>query len=90
MKIFKLFKRKNLKKVRNAIEDKVADLLERIDNSEKVDRYEEEILKAGIKAAVAEFGAAIPDAVLDYIVRKVIKAVGRVNRAIQKQLRKKG
>lgn len=90
MKIFKLFKRKNLKKVRNAIEDKVADLLERIDNSEKVDRYEEEILKAGIKAAAAEFGAAIPDAVLDYIVRKVIKAVGRVNRAIQKQLRKKG
>lgn len=90
MKIFKLFKRKNLKKVRNAIEDKVADLLERIDNSENVDRYEEEILKAGIKAAVAEFGAAIPDAVLDYIVRKVIKAVGRVNRAIQKQLRKKG
>ena len=90
MKIFKLFKRKNLKKVRNAIEDKVADLLERIDNSEKVDRYEEEILKAGIKAAVAEFGATIPDAVLDYIVRKVIKAIGRVNRAIQKQLRKKG
>lgn len=90
MKIFKLFKRKNLKKVRNAIEDKVADLLERIDNSEKVDRYEEEILKAGIKAAVAEFGAAIPDAVLNYIVRKVVKAVGRVNRAIQKQLRKKG
>lgn len=90
MKIFKLFKRKNLKKVRNAIEDKVADLLERIDNSEKVDRYEEEILKAGIKAAAAEFGAAIPDAVLDYIVRKVIKAIGRVNRAIQKQLRKKG
>ena len=90
MKIFKLFKRKNLKKVRNAIEDKVADLLERIDNSEKVDRYEEEILKAGIKAAAAEFGAAIPDAVLDYIVRKVIKAVGRVNRAIQKQLRRKG
>lgn len=90
MKIFKLFKRKKLKKVRNAIEDKVADLLERIDNSEKVDRYEEEILKAGIKAAAAEFGAAIPDAVLDYIVRKVIKAVGRVNRAIQKQLRKKG
>ena len=90
MKIFKLFKRNNLKKVRNAIEDKVADLLERIDNSEKVDRYEEEILKAGIKAAAAEFGAAIPDAVLDYIVRKVIKAVGRVNRAIQKQLRKKG
>ena len=90
MKIFKLFKKKNLKKVRNAIEDKVADLLERIDNSEKVDRYEEEILKAGIKAAAAEFGAAIPDAVLDYIVRKVIKAVGRVNRAIQKQLRKKG
>lgn len=90
MKIFKLFKRKNLKKIRNAIEDKVADLLERIDNSEKVDRYEEEILKAGIKAAAAEFGGAIPDAVLDYIVRKVIKAVGRVNRAIQKQLRKKG
>ena len=90
MKIFKLFKRKNLKKVRNAIEDKVADLLERIDNSEKVDRYEEEILKAGIKAAAAEFGAAIPDAVLDYIVRKVIKAIGRVNRAIQTQLRKKG
>ena len=90
MKIFKLFKRKNLKKVRNAIEDKVADLLERIANSEKVDHYEEEILKAGIKAAAAEFGAAIPDAVLDYIVRKVIKAVGRVNRAIQKQLRKKG
>ena len=90
MKIFKLFKRKNLKKVRNAIEDKVADLLERIDNSEKVDRYEEEILKAGIKAAAAEFGAAIPDAVLDYIVRKVIKADGRVNRAIQKKLRKKG
>ena len=90
MKIFKLFKRKDLKKVRNAIEDKVADLLERIDNSEKVDHYEEEILKAGIKAAAAEFGAAIPDAVLDYIVRKVIKAVGRVNRAIQKQLRKKG
>ncbi len=90
MKIFKLFKKKNLKKVRNAIEDKVADLLERIDNSEKVDRYEEEILKAGIKAAAAEFGAAIPDAVLDYIVRKVVKAVGRVNRAIQKQLRKKG
>ena len=90
MKIFKIFKRNNLKEVRNAIEDKVADLLERIDNSEKVDRYEEEILKAGIKAAAAEFGAAIPDAVLDYIVRKVIKAVGRVNRAIQKQLRKKG
>lgn len=90
MKIFKLFKRKNLKRVRNAIEDKVADLLERIDNSEKVDHYEEEILKAGIKAAAAEFGAAIPDAVLDYIVRKVVKAVGRVNRAIQKQLRKKG
>lgn len=90
MKIFKLFKRNNLKKIRNAIEDKVADLLERIDNSEKVDHYEEEILKAGIKAAAAEFGAAIPDAVLDYIVRKVIKAVGRVNRAIQKQLRKKG
>lgn len=90
MKIFKIFKRKNLKKVRNAIEDKVADLLERIDNSEKVDHYEEEILKAGIKAAAAEFGAAIPDTVLDYIVRKVVKAVGRVNRAIQKQLRKKG
>ena len=90
MKIFKLFKRKNLKKVRDAIEDKVADLLERIDNSEKIDHYEEEILKTGIKAAAAEFGAAIPDAVLDYIVRKVIKAVGRVNRAIQKQLRKKG
>lgn len=90
MKIFKLFKRKNLKKVRNAIEDKVADLLERIDNSEKVDRYEEEILKAGIKAAAAEFGAAIPDAVLDYIVRKVVNSVGRINRAIQKQLRKKG
>lgn len=90
MIIFKLVKRAQLKRVRNAIENKIADILEHIDNNERVDKVEEQLIKTGIRTAAAEFGTAIPEVALDYIAKKVVKGIGRINKALQKQLRKEG
>lgn len=79
---------------RESIEDFIADkVLANLDKSEKLDTLEEKAILAAFEAADAyltTYGVpSLPDNVKKRIAQASVKAIGKANRALQKQLKKK-
>lgn len=74
---------------REALEDKLADCLEKLDNCEDVDEAEKELVAKAIEFACNYYGVKnVPAGVTDEIGEAVVEAMGKLNRKVQKQLRK--
>lgn len=74
---------------REALEDKLADCLEKIDSSTKVDEAEKELVARAIEFACNYYGVkTVPAGVTDEIGEAVVEALGKLNRRVQDQLRK--
>lgn len=76
------------------LEDFIADdILKTIDESMTVDKLEKQAIITGLTAANAymkTYGAPIlPDDIKEKIADQTIKALGKANKALQKQLKKK-
>lgn len=80
---------RQLRKLRNDFEDKIADILEKIDNSSKIDEVEIKLIKQGMKSIAGMYGGgAIPDQAYETIARGINKCLGKINKKLQTQLRK--
>lgn len=74
---------------REALEDKLADCLEELDNCEDVDEAEKKLVAKAIKFACNYYGVkAVPAGVTEEIGEAVVEAMGKLNRRVQEQLRK--
>lgn len=92
MKIIDWFKNlfKKVNDLREYLEDKLADLLEKIDKSKKVDELEKTIIAKGIDYGI-EYCAktnSVPSDFTQAIAEEVVKCLGKLNQLTQKQLRK--
>ena len=82
---------KTLNGAREFVENRIADVLDIVQPSEKVDEIEKKVIKAGIKAGITYFCNACPldndklDAISETIVEK---GINKINPALSKQLRK--
>ena len=92
MKIIDLFKKlfKKVDDLREYLEDKLADLLEKIDKSKKVDELEKTIIAKGIDYGIEYCTKtnSVPSDFTQAIAEEVVKCLGKLNRLTQKQLRK--
>lgn len=92
MKIIDYFKKlfKKVDNLREYLEDKLADLLERIDKSKGIDELEKTIIAKGIDYGI-EYCTKINSVPSDFtqaIAEEVVKCLGKLNQLTQKQLRK--
>lgn len=82
---------KTLNGAREFVEDRIADVLDKVQASESFDSVEQKVIKAGIKAGITYFCGSCPldneklDAISETIVEK---GINKINPAISKQLRK--
>lgn len=79
---------------REKIEDFIADkILANLDENEKIDKLEEKGIMAAFEAAdayLATYGVpSLPDDVKEKIAKATVKAIGKANKLLQKQLKKK-
>lgn len=82
---------KTLNGAREFVENRIADVLDIVQPSEKVDEIEKKVIKAGIKAGIIYFCNACPldDEKLDAISETIVeKGINKINPAVSKQLRK--
>lgn len=82
---------KTLNGAREFVENRIADVLDRVQPSEKVDAVEKKVIKAGIKAGITYFCNACPldDEKLDAISETIVeKGINKINPALSKQLRR--
>ena len=82
---------KTLNGAREFVENRIADVLDRVQPSEKVDEIEKKVIKAGIKAGITYFCNACPldDEKLDAISETIVeKGINKINPVLSKQLRK--
>lgn len=87
--IFLLFK--TLDGAREFIEDRIADVLDKVQESERVDEVEKKLITAGIKAGIIYFCGSCPldNEKLNVISTAIIeKGINKINPAISAQLRK--
>ncbi len=74
---------------REALENKIADCLEDLDNCEDVDEAEKELVAKAIDFACSYYGVKnVPAGVTDEIGEVVVDALGKLNNKVQDQLRK--
>lgn len=74
---------------REALEDRLADVLEKLDKSQKVDDIEKELISKAIEYAAKYYGVNnVPAGVNDTIGEVVVDCLGKLNDLAQKQLRK--
>ena len=95
--LFKAFVRpvillfKTLDGVREYVEDRIADVLDRVQENESIDKVEKKLIKEGVEAGLTYFLGKCPvdskklEAIADSIVEK---GINKINPAISKQLRK--
>lgn len=82
---------KTLNGAREFIEDRIADVLDKIEESESIDTIEKKLISAGVKAGLTYFLGTCPldservNVIADSIVEK---GINKINPAISKQLRK--
>lgn len=79
---------------RENIEDFIADrILAGLDENEKIDTLEEKAILAAFEAADAYLAThgvpSLPDDIKKKIAQASVKAIGKANKALQKQLKKK-
>ena len=82
---------KTLDGVREYVEDRIADVLDRVQENEAIDKVEKKLIKEGVEAGLTYFLGVCPvdskklEAIADSIVEK---GINKINPAISKQLRK--
>ena len=82
---------KTLNGAREFMEDRMVDVLDRVQPSDSFDAVEKKVIKAGIKAGITYFCNACPldDEKLDAISETIVeKGINKINPALSKQLRK--
>lgn len=82
---------KTLNGAREFVEDRIADVLDRVQASDSFDVVEKKVIKAGIKAGITYFCNACPldDEKLDAISETIVeKGINKINPALSRQLRK--
>ena len=82
---------KTLNGAREFVEDRIADVLDRVQASDSFDAVEKKVIKTGIKAGITYFCNACPldDEKLDAISETIVeKGINKINPALSRQLRK--
>ena len=74
---------------REGLENKLADVLDKIDDSEKVDEAEKKLIEGAINYALEYYGVKnIPAGVTEAISEGLVDSLGKLNNKLQTQLRK--
>lgn len=82
---------KTLNGAREFIEDRIADVLDKVQACETFDAIEKKVITAGVKAGITYFCGSCPlnDEKLNAISETIVeKGINKINPAISKQLRK--
>lgn len=82
---------KTLNGAREFIEDRIADVLDKVQSCETFDAIEKKVITAGVKAGITYFCGSCPldDEKLNAISETIVeKGINKINPAISKQLRK--
>ena len=82
---------KTLNGAREFMEDRMADVLDRVQASDSFDAVEKKVIKAGIKAGITYFCNTCPldDEKLDAISETIVeKGINKINPVLSRQLRK--
>ena len=82
---------KTLNGAREFIEDRIADVLDKVRSCETFDAIEKKVITAGVKAGITYFCGSCPldDEKLNAISETIVeKGINKINPAISKQLRK--
>ena len=82
---------KTLNGAREFVEDRIADVLDLVQENETFDAVEKKVIKVGIKAGITYFCNACPldDEKLDAISETIVeKGINKINPALSRQLRK--
>lgn len=74
--------------LRERIEDRLADVLEKVDGSESIDKLEQKVIKQAIQTAGQYYGVSIPDEISNTVAEESTKCLGKINQKLQNQLRK--
>lgn len=83
----KLFRKAN--GFREGLENKLADVLDKIDDSEKVDEAEKKLIEGAINYALEYYGVKnVPAGVTEAISEGLVDSLGKLNNKLQTQLRK--
>lgn len=74
---------------REGLENKLADVLDKIDDSEKVDEAEKKLIEGAINYALEYYGVKnVPAGVTEAISGGLVDSLGKLNNKLQTQLRK--
>lgn len=74
---------------REGLENKLADVLDKIDDNEKVDEAEKKLIEGAINYALEYYGVKnVPAGVTEAISEGLVDSLGKLNRKVQEQLRK--
>lgn len=74
---------------REALENKLADVLDKIDDNEKVDEAEKKLIEGAINYALEYYGVKnVPAGVTEAISEGLVDSLGKLNNKLQTQLRK--
>lgn len=82
-----LFKKAD--RFREGLENKLADVLDKIDDSEEVDEAEKKLIEGAINYALEYYGVKnVPAGVTEAISEGLVDSLGKLNNKLQTQLRK--
>lgn len=74
---------------REGLENKLADVLEKIDDSEEVDEAEKKLIEGAINYALEYYRVTnVPAGVTEAISEGLVDSLGKLNKRVQVQLRK--
>lgn len=74
---------------REGLEDKLADVLDKIDDNEKIDEAEKKLIEGAIDYALKYYGVNnVPAGVTEAISEGLVDSLGKLNNKLQTQLRK--
>lgn len=77
-----------LLKTRRKLRNKFADILESLDGSEILDEVETKLIAIALETIANQYGGALlDDKVYDSIAKEIVKALGKANKILQKDLR---
>lgn len=74
---------------REGLENKLADVLEKIDSNEEIDIAEKKLIEGAINYTLEYYGVKnVPAGVTEEISEGLVDSLGKLNRKLQTQLRK--
>lgn len=74
---------------REGLENKLADVLDKIDDSEEIDEAEKKLIEGAINYALEYYGVKnVPAGVTEAISEGLVDSLGKLNNKLQVQLRK--